>query len=114
MYAHGLLLVLLGVRQADPGLTLGFHRNASQPLLLRNLRLSISIPKSQVCIFTKSLLNLANAFLSIDGKHIASQNTIKYVVWCWTRILHRVTINDFRKVGQKGLKNEDKVGQNFI
>ena len=29
-------------------------------------------------------------------------------------ILHTVTIIDFRKVGQKGLKNEDKVGQKFI
>ena len=27
---------------------------------------------------------------------------------------HRVTIIDFRKVKQKGLKNEDKVGQKFI
>ena len=26
----------------------------------------------------------------------------------------RVTIIDFRKVGQKGLKNEDKVWQKFI
>ena len=26
----------------------------------------------------------------------------------------RVTIIDFRKVGQKGLKNEDKIGQKFI
>ena len=26
----------------------------------------------------------------------------------------RVTIIDFRKVGKKGLKNEDKVGQTFI
>ena len=26
----------------------------------------------------------------------------------------RVTIIDFQKVGQKGLKNEDKVGQKFI
>ena len=26
----------------------------------------------------------------------------------------RVTINDFRKVGQKGLKNDDKVGQQLI
>ena len=28
--------------------------------------------------------------------------------------MSRVTIIDFRKVGQKGLKNEDKVGQKFI
>ena len=28
--------------------------------------------------------------------------------------LFRATIIDFRKVGQKGLKNEDKVGQKFI
>ena len=26
----------------------------------------------------------------------------------------RVTIIDFRNVGRKGLKNEDKVGQKFI
>ena len=27
---------------------------------------------------------------------------------------HRVTIVDFRKVGQKGLRNEDKVGKNVF
>ena len=33
-------------------------------------------------------------------------------VWGFTK--SRVTIINFRKVGQKGLKNEDKVGQKFI
>ena len=28
--------------------------------------------------------------------------------------IDRVAIIDFRKVGQKGLQNEDKVGQNFF
>ena len=78
MYADDLLLY---TRKADPHLAL-VHLEETVGLLtpwLRELGLSISIPKCQLCFFTRARSGLHNIVMEVDGCEIRCQDSLKYL-----------------------------------
>ena len=89
MYADDLLLY---TRQADPHLALARLEEAVGLLTpwLRELGLSISIPKCQLCFFTRDRSGLHNIVMEVDGCEI------RLNIWGWflmRALLGRLTLN---------------------
>ena len=78
MYADDLLLY---TRQADPHLALLRLEEAVGLLTpsLRDLGLSISIPKCQLCLFTRARSGLRDLVMRVDGCEIRCQDSLKYL-----------------------------------
>ena len=78
MYADDLLLY---TRQADPHLALVRLEEAVGLLTtwLRELGLSISIPKCQLCFFTRARSDLHKIVMRVDGCEIRCQDSLKYL-----------------------------------
>ena len=78
MYADDLLLY---TRQVDPRLALLRLEEAVGLLTpwLQGLGLSISIPKCQLCFFTRARSGLHDTTMRVDGCEIRCQDSLKYL-----------------------------------